>query len=151
MLPWSVIPIAGCPSATALATISSRRAAPSSIENSVWTWRWVNESVTEQMQDSVCQTTSMWFRRPYQSGGALQIRAGAVLLAGHLAAGAHLRHGAGRELPELVELLAGGQLLREQRRLDPVEQALEPAHELGLGDAQLGVGRHVVDLERQRQ
>src|SRR3954469_25504999 len=38
------MPSAGCPSATALATISSRRAAPSSIENSVWTWRWVNES-----------------------------------------------------------------------------------------------------------
>ena len=44
MLPWSVIPIAGWPSATALATSSSSRAAPSSIENSVWTWRWVNES-----------------------------------------------------------------------------------------------------------
>ena len=46
MLPWSVIPIAGWPSATALATSSSSRAAPSSIENSVWTWRWVNESPT---------------------------------------------------------------------------------------------------------
>ena len=46
MLPWSVMPIAGWPSATALATSSSSRAAPSSIENSVWTWRWVNESVT---------------------------------------------------------------------------------------------------------
>src|SRR4029079_9065000 len=44
MVPWSVMPIAGWPSATALATSSSRRAAPSSIENSVWTWRWVNES-----------------------------------------------------------------------------------------------------------
>ena len=44
MLPWSVMPSAGWPSATALATSSSRRAAPSSIENSVWTWRWVNES-----------------------------------------------------------------------------------------------------------
>jgi hypothetical protein len=27
-----------------LATSSSSRAAPSSMENSVWTWRWVNES-----------------------------------------------------------------------------------------------------------
>ena len=44
MLPWSVIPSAGWPSPTALATSSSRRAAPSSIENSVCTWRWVNES-----------------------------------------------------------------------------------------------------------
>ena len=46
MLPWSVMPSAGWPSATALATSSSRRAAPSSIENSVWTWRCVNESPT---------------------------------------------------------------------------------------------------------
>ena len=38
------MPIAGCPSATALATSSSSRAAPSSIENSVWTWRWVNDA-----------------------------------------------------------------------------------------------------------
>src|SRR3954462_7416357 len=44
MLPWSVIPSAGWPSPTALATSSSRRAAPSSMENSVWTWRWVNDS-----------------------------------------------------------------------------------------------------------
>ena len=41
MLPWSVMPMAGWPSATAAATTSSIRAAPSSIENSVWTWRWV--------------------------------------------------------------------------------------------------------------
>jgi hypothetical protein len=45
MLPWSVMPIAGWPSAAAAATSSSRRAAPSSIENSVWTCRWVNESI----------------------------------------------------------------------------------------------------------
>src|SRR5580704_8639314 len=42
MLPWSVIPTAGCPSATALATTSWIRAAPSSIENSVWASRWTN-------------------------------------------------------------------------------------------------------------
>ena len=35
MLPWSVMPIAGWPSATAAATTSPIRAAPSSIENSV--------------------------------------------------------------------------------------------------------------------
>ena len=35
MLPWSVIPIAGWPSATARAMTSGTRAAPSSIENSV--------------------------------------------------------------------------------------------------------------------
>ncbi len=48
--------------------------------------------------------------------------------------------GAGAELaPHLLELLAGGHLLGEERGLDPVEQALEPADELGLGDAQLGL------------
>ena len=41
MLPWSVMPIAGWPSAAAAATTSPTRAAPSSIEYSVWTWRWV--------------------------------------------------------------------------------------------------------------
>ena len=40
MLPWSVMPSAGCPSAAASATSSSTREAPSSIENSVWVWRW---------------------------------------------------------------------------------------------------------------
>ena len=45
MLPWSVIPRAGCPSATAACTRSLTRAAPSSIENSVWVWRWVNDRV----------------------------------------------------------------------------------------------------------
>ena len=46
MLPWSVMPMAGCPSAAAAATTSSTRAAPSSIEYSVWTWRWVKLSPT---------------------------------------------------------------------------------------------------------
>ena len=45
MLPWSVIPSAGWPSATAASTRSSTRAAPSSIENSVWVCRWVNDPV----------------------------------------------------------------------------------------------------------
>ena len=42
MFPWSVIPSAVWPSATAASTSSPTRAAPSSIENSVWTCRWVN-------------------------------------------------------------------------------------------------------------
>ena len=46
MLPWSVMPTAGCPSAAAFATTSVMRAAPSSIENSVWRWRWVNDAAT---------------------------------------------------------------------------------------------------------
>ena len=46
MLPWSVMPMAGCPSAAAAATTSATRAAPSSIEYSVCTWRWVKLSAT---------------------------------------------------------------------------------------------------------
>ena len=43
MFPWSVMPSAGCPSATAAATRSPTRAAPSSMENSVWVCRCVND------------------------------------------------------------------------------------------------------------
>ncbi len=45
MLPWSVMPSAGCPSATAALTRSFTRAAPSSMENSVWVCRCVNDRV----------------------------------------------------------------------------------------------------------
>jgi hypothetical protein len=44
----------------------------------------------------------------------------------------HARVHAGRELAHLLELLACGELLCEQRRLDAVEQTFEPAHELSL-------------------
>src|SRR4051794_40171603 len=44
MFPWSVMPMAGCPSAAAAAMTSLTRAAPSSIENSVWRWRCAIES-----------------------------------------------------------------------------------------------------------
>ena len=47
MLPWSVMPMAGWPSAAAAATTSSIRAAPSSMEYSVWTWRWAKLSPTD--------------------------------------------------------------------------------------------------------
>ncbi len=43
MLPWSVMPTAGWPSAAAVATTSPIRAAPSSIEYSVCRCRWTNE------------------------------------------------------------------------------------------------------------
>ena len=42
-------------------------------------------------------------------------------------------------------------LLREQRGLDAVEQALQPADQLRLRDAQFGVGRDAVLGERQRE
>src|SRR5437763_1894650 len=44
MFPWSVIPMAGWPSATAAAITSLTRAAPSSMEKSVWRCRCVMES-----------------------------------------------------------------------------------------------------------
>jgi hypothetical protein len=47
----------------------------------------------------------------------------------------------GQGAPHPLQLLLGRHLLGEQRRLDAVEQALEPADQLGLGDAQLRVGR----------
>ncbi len=57
MLPWSVIPSAGCPSAAAAAITSSSRDAPSSIEYSVCTWRWANESPTRA---PVVGVTGVW-------------------------------------------------------------------------------------------
>src|SRR3954447_5356959 len=73
MLPWSVIPSAGCPSPTALATSSSRRAAPSSIENSVWTWRWVNESVIELQRCDSSDVTSQLPLEDLAGGVARQL------------------------------------------------------------------------------
>ena len=61
-----------------------------------------------------------------------------------------LRRRARRQAPaHLLQLGAGRHLLGEQRRLDAVEQALQPADELGLRDPQLGVGRDAVLGERQ--
>ena len=48
------------------------------------------------------------------------------------------RHGLA---PHLLELGARSHLLREERGLDSVEEPLEPAHELGLGNAQLRFAR----------
>ena len=47
----------------------------------------------------------------------------------------------GRERAHLLQLRLRRHLLGEQRGLDAVEEPLEPAHQLGLGDPQLGVGR----------
>ena len=49
----------------------------------------------------------------------------------------------GAPLAHLLELLLRLHLLGEQRRLDAVEEAFEPADELGLRDAQLGFARRV--------
>lgn len=39
----------------------------------------------------------------------------------------------GEFVAHLLELLTRGGLLREERRLDAVEESLEPTHQLGLG------------------
>src|SRR3954452_14447854 len=154
------MPSAGWPSATALATRSSRRAAPSSIENSVWTWRCVNESPTWALPplrsngwianlhhcDSHPTQTS---QHPSSQVGARTI--GHVDGAWRTLCARHTRHRARRQLPHLFELLAGGYLLGEERRLDAMEQALEPADQLSLGNTQFRVGGHLAVLERQGQ
>jgi hypothetical protein len=62
-----------------------------------------------------------------------------------------LRAATARDRPtHLRELRLRGHLLRDERGLDAVEQPLEPPHELGLGDPQLGVRRWPVVVERQR-
>ena len=48
----------------------------------------------------------------------------------------------------LLQLLLGRHLLRHHRGLDAVEEALQPAHQLGLGDAQLRLARGAL-VERQ--
>ena len=47
----------------------------------------------------------------------------------------------GQRAAHLLELRPRGHLLGVDRGLDAVEEALEPADQLGLGDPQLGVGR----------
>ena len=81
-------------------------------------------------------------------------RTGAVVI-GRSAAGYRYPPGAPPGMPapcaassaappaHLLELLLGHRLLREQRRLDAVEQPLEPADELGLREPQLGLARRV--------
>ena len=59
--------------------------------------------------------------------------------------------GGQRAAAHLLELRARRHLLGEQRRLDAVEQPLEPADQLRLGDAQLGLGGHGIVGEGQRE
>src|SRR5262245_20183413 len=49
----------------------------------------------------------------------------------------------------LLELGARRHLLSEQRRLDAMEEPLQPADQLGLGDPQLGLGGQLVLGKRQ--
>jgi nucleotidyltransferase/DNA polymerase involved in DNA repair len=52
--------------------------------------------------------------------------------------------------PHLVELGARGHVLREQRGLDALEEPFEPADELRLRDADLGLARRALERERER-
>ena len=81
----------------------------------------------------------------------LEVGAGTVVRQVGAATGAGATGTRGELVAHLVELLAGGHLLGEEGGLDAVEEPLEPAHELGLGDAQLGVGGVLVVAEGQRQ
>ena len=53
---------------------------------------------------------------------------------------------AGRPPAHLLQLQPGRHLLGDQRRLDAVEQPLQPADQLGLRDPQLGLARRCVAL-----
>src|SRR5690554_726625 len=137
MCPWSVMPSAGCPSAAAAPTTSAMRAAPSSMENSVWTWRWVNESATASAplpnDNRVVLAT---VHRGSKVRRRLQVGAGTV--------GRGALAGTARQLgPHLLELLARRHLLGEERGLDAVEEPLEPSDELGLGHPQFGLRRRL--------
>src|SRR4051812_9375462 len=145
MLPWSVMPRAGCSSAAAAATTSSTRDAPSSIENSVCTWRWAKLSGTcaasllrtstphPQQLSTACgrsyigvisyRTTGRGPLEPPRhvlSAIACASQARSEVGAWSVAAG--FGGLAGRELAaHVLELLAGLHLLGEQRGLDAVE------------------------------
>src|SRR5205814_9580341 len=66
-----------------------------------------------------------WSSSTSQPPDDLEVRSGAV-------AGPVLRPWRQAAALELLELGPGRHLLREQRGLDPVEEAFEPTHELGL-------------------
>src|SRR5215213_551526 len=125
MLPWSVMPRAGCPSATAAATASPTRLAPSSIENSVWVCRWVNDRPTRRLSSaSVRLLHRRWMAlwRSYTLG-IPTIGAPGGALKGSLQVGPGTGPrvprgpgGSGREalLADLLQLGPGGHLLGEE-------------------------------------
>src|ERR1700691_3844331 len=128
--------IALCPSALAASTISSTRAAPSSIEYSVWLWRWTKPSAISGRSLSRRDEDGARSRAKLArtcDGPRLEVRARAGIADA----------GRQRSVTHLLELGRGGGLLGEQRRLDAVEESLEPPDQLRLGDAELGLGRHV--------
>src|SRR5438309_3633004 len=154
MLPWSVIPIAGCPSALAAAMTSLTRAAPSSIENSVCRCKCEKESLpapaTNRPPDEVVHRAVDELQGCDSEGSAVgrachalsEIRARPLLVG----------LGPGGQAPalELLELRPRRDLLGEQGRLDAVEQPLEPADQLRLRHPELGLGGRLL-LEREAE
>src|SRR5215217_143776 len=91
-------------------------------------------------------THALWVEMCGTDTKVLQVLPGpTAALAGNAHAGRQ------RTLPHLLQLLARGHLLGEQRGLDAVEQAFEPADQLGLSDSQFGVRWDGVLGERQRE
>ena len=166
MLPWSVMPSAGWRSAAAAAMSSSSRDAPSSIEYSVWVWRWTKESATAPPVDRldevwstlgtkhtcvirtlagrgarcasiVCQCVRGRRRGPARG---LEVCAWAGPGVGRFG-GVAVRVRARRQrAPHGLQLLVGGHLLSQQHGLHALDKALEPAHQLSLGDLKLDRG-----------
>ena len=91
--------------------------------------------------------------RSWRAVGGLQVLAGARSpgRSPGCASGARRASPAAGAPPHLLELCPRRHLLGEQRRLDAVEQPLQPADQLGLGDPQLRLARHPVVGERQRE
>src|SRR5262245_53718727 len=86
-----------------------------------------------------------WAKRSTASGRALQV------LAGSAAAGGSLRRAGGQAAaPHLVELRARLHVLGPERRLDTVKQAFQPADQLRLRQANLGLARRALERDRQR-
>ena len=141
MLPWSVMPRAGWPSAAAAADdladpggAVEHRVLGVDVE--------VGEAVSHPGRLLARRITRLWFTRTVRpADGTSEVGAGTR--ARRRARRAGPGPPAGSWPLHLLELLAGGHLLGEQGGLDAVEQALEPADQLGLGDAQLGPGRGV--------
>ena len=121
----------GCRGATATASRGPRRAVPWPRRRTPWR---VPAATTRRERQRALRAACV------AEDIAQRYVPGRSLGGAHSRARARRHAGARRQLAHLLELLAGRHLLGEQRRLDAVEQALEPADELGLGDAQLGLG-----------
>lgn len=59
--------------------------------------------------------------------------------------------GLSRDLSHLLDLLASGELLCKERRLDSVEQPFEPSDQLCLRDTQFTIGRDLAILKGKRE